>query len=158
MTSNKLDICHINIRSLNDDKVEALAADICPFNDIICLTETNLPHANVTETSLAGFQNLITKNRVGKSGGGVAVYVADHVGATRIPELELPDLELLWIKLKAGSNILLLGICYRPSNSKADFWTLFQDSIDRAKQLGYSNILIAGDINAHPSINGSLMR
>ena len=90
------------------------------------------------------------KNRIGKTGGGVAVYVADHIGALRLNELESPDLELLWVKLKAGSNVLLLGICYRPPNSKADFWTKLQDSVDRAKQNGYQNILIAGDLNAHP--------
>ena len=79
MTTNKLNVCHINIRSLSDVKIDALKADILENHGILCLTETNLPHARVGCLNLPGFQHIIAKNRVDRQGGGVAIYVADHI-------------------------------------------------------------------------------
>ena len=129
MATNHIDICHINIRSLSDLKMDALKAEIAQDYDIICLTETNLPHARVENTNLPGFQHLISKDRPLRQGGGVAAFVADHIGAVRLSELELPELELMWIKIKAGTNTLLIGTCYRPPNSNNEFWVKFQDSL-----------------------------
>ena len=39
-------ICHSNIHSLNASKLEHINFDLCPYFDIICLSETNL-HYNV---------------------------------------------------------------------------------------------------------------
>ena len=141
MTTNAIDICCINIRSISDAKVDSLKADIVPDFDIICLTETNLPHANVHCLDISGFQKFITKNRADRQGGGVGVYVADHLGAVRVNDLEIQGLEMLWVLITAGSNKLLLGICYRPPNSNADFWIKLQDSLDLAKQAGYKDII-----------------
>ena len=47
MTTNRIGVCHINIRSLNDSKIDALKMEIADNHDIICLSETNLPHARV---------------------------------------------------------------------------------------------------------------
>ena len=52
MATNVLDLCHINIRSLNDDKIDAIKAEMITEYDIICLTETNLPTARVTDLNL----------------------------------------------------------------------------------------------------------
>ena len=147
MTCNILDICHINIRSLNGEKIDALKADIVSSYDVICLTETHLPNST-SDLSLPGFQNILCKNRTGKTGGGVAVYASDQIGITRKADLEIPGLELMWVRIKAGLNIFLLGVCYRPPNAKADFWQQLQDSVDLAKQTGIKNILLTGDFNA----------
>ena len=150
MASNVLDICHLNIRSLNDEKIDALKAEVVLDYDVICLTETNLPYANVNDLTLNGFHPIMRKDRDGKTGGGVGIYVSINLGVTRVYEYEIPGLESLWVKIKAGNNIFLLCVCYRPPNSKADFWNSFQDSVDLAKQSGTDKIIIAGDLNAHP--------
>ena len=148
MATNVLDLCHINIRSLNDDKIDAIKAEMVTEYDIICLTETNLPTARVTDLNLIGFHSLIRKDHFGRTGGGVGIYVANHLGVTRIYDYEIPNLEALWVKIKAGNNTVLICVCYRPPNARADFWTNFQDSIDLAKQSGIDKIIIAGDFNA----------
>ena len=150
MAVNVLDICHTNVRSLNSDKIDAIKAELVENFDIICLTETNLPHANVDDLALMGFHEIIRKDRIGRAGGGVGVYVAQHLSAERVIEYEMPDLECLWIKIKAGHNIFMLGVCYRPPNSKADFWIKLQDSVDLVKQAGVNNIFLTGDFNADP--------
>ena len=80
MACNILDICHINVRSLNANKLDALKADIASEFDIICLTETHLPN-NTADLKLPGFQNIMCKNRVGRIGGGVGwrkIYSQGH--------------------------------------------------------------------------------
>ena len=151
MTTNLLDICHSNVRSLNDEVKDAIKADLAFSHDIIMLTETNLPHDQISDFSISGFQNIIRKDRVGRTGGGIAMYVADHLGAIRMSEFELPDLEALWVKVKAGHNVILFCTCYRPPDAKADFWVTLQDSLDLAKHSGISDIVLAGDFNADPS-------
>ena len=148
MTTNRVNISCINVRSLSDSKVDAIKADIVPKYDIICLTETNLPHANVSSLDITGYQKLMTRNRTDRQGGGVGVYAADHIGATRATNIEMPGIELMWVNITLGGNKLLLGVCYRPPNSPADFWVKLQDSLDLAKQTGYRDILLAGDFNA----------
>ncbi len=150
MSINELDITHVNIRSLNDEKMNAIRAELLLDYDIICLTETNLPAANVSDLNLDGFNPIIRKDRAGKTGGGVAIYAANHIGASRIFDYDIPDLEAMWVKIKAGNNILLICVCYRPPNSKAEFWTKLQDSVDLVKQSGVDRIMLVGDLNADP--------
>ena len=159
MTSNLLDICHLNVRSLNDEQLDAMRAELISDYDVICLSETNLPSARCTDLNLIGFHPIVRKDRVGRSGGGVAVYAANYLGLTRMTELEVPELEAMWVKVKAGNNIVLLCICYRPPNSKPDFWLNLQASIDLAKQTGIGKILITGDLNADPNTrDGNLLK
>ncbi len=40
MSDNILDICQVNIRSLNNDKINAISAELALDYDIICITET----------------------------------------------------------------------------------------------------------------------
>ena len=142
MSVNEIDLTHVNIRSLNDDKMDAIRAELLLDNDIICITETNLPLASVHDLNLNGFNPIVRKDRIGRTGGGVALYVADHLGCTRMIDFELPDLEALWVKIKAGNNSLLLCVCYRPPNAKADFWLRLQDTIDLAKKSGLDCIML----------------
>ena len=81
MAVNTLDICHVNIRSLNNDKLDAIRAELSQNFEIICLTETNLPHASVEDLALPGYHDILRKDRVGRPGGGVAVYAAQHISA-----------------------------------------------------------------------------
>ena len=151
MATDLVDVCCINIRSLSDAKIDSLKIDIVPNFDIICLTETNLPHANVSSLDLPGFQSILRKDRVGRQGGGVGIYAANYIGVTRMYQLESPELELMWVNVKAGNNKVLLGVCYRPPNSAANFWSKLQENIDIIKQSGFTDIILAGDFNADPS-------
>ena len=150
MASNILDLWHINVRSLNDSQMDSIRAELSLEYDVICLSETNLPTAKVSDLSLSGFHSIIRKDRIGKSGGGVALYAANFLGVMRMAEFEIPELEAMWVKVKAGNDIALICVCYKPPNAKADFWTKLQDSIDLAKQSGIEKIIITGDMNSDP--------
>ena len=151
MTENKLRICQVNIRSLYDEKMYAIKAELSQEFDIICVTETNLPHARVTDLTLPGFHPILRKDRAtGEMWGGVAVYAAEYISITRIYEYEIPDLEAMWVKLQVGKNTVNLCTCYRPPKTGAEFWTALQDSVDLVKQRCTNPIILTGDLNADP--------
>ena len=160
MATDLVNLCNINARSLSNDKIDAIRAEIISDHDVLILTETHLPYADVDNENLAleGFGDIIRKDRGVRMGGGVAVYVAEHIGAVKMTEFEIEDLEAMWVKLKVGSNIMFLCACYTPI-SNADFWIKLQESIDLVKESGNHDIIIAGDLNADPDTrNGQLMK
>ena len=159
MSENYLDLCNINVRSLSDQKLNGIKAELLLDFDLFCITETNLPHARVTDLDLPGFHPIIRKDRQDRTWGGVALYAAEHISATRVYDYEIPDLEALWVKVKAGSNTLMVCVCYRPPNSNVSFWEKLQESLDLANVAGSSDIVLAGDFNADPnSRHGRLLK
>ena len=142
---NIIDICNVNIQSLSDGKIDAIKAELMLNFDIICLTETNLPHARVTDFDLSGFHDILHKDRVGRPGGGVALYTAEHLGINHLYKYEIPELEEMWVKVKAGNNVFHLCVCYRLLNSGVDFRTKLQDSVDLVKQSGNNTIILTGN-------------
>ena len=57
--------------------------------------------------------NLFRRDRT-RSGGGVAIYCANHLSPTRRHDLEHTDLELLWLELTISNKKHLFAVCYRP--------------------------------------------
>ena len=142
MADNLLDIWQVNVRSLSDNKINAIKAELLLDFDIICLTETFMPNSNVTDLTLNGFHPILHKDRANQIVGGVALYAAEHLSAERIYNAEIPQLEAMWVKIKAGNNIIFICVCYRPPNIGNDFWVSLQDSIDLIKQNGLCNIIL----------------
>ena len=87
------------------------------------MTETTPPRARVTDFHLSGFHDILHKDRVGRPGGGVALYAAEHLCIHRLYEYEIPELDTMWVKVKADNNVFFLCVCYRPSNSGIGFLT-----------------------------------
>ena len=144
---NQLSICHLNIRSLSVHKLDAIKHQLSKQFDVITLSETFLSDKSIHNLHLDGFQPIIRKDR-DTNGGGVAIYVSEHLVVKRIENLEVPNVECLWTEIHATNNKLLIGTCYRPPNADNEFWDNLQHVIENAVQLNYKNILIAGDLNS----------
>ena len=146
-------ICHSNIRSLNKTNLDHINFDLCPYFDIICLSETNLFSSRKIDfdLNLPGFQKPFQLDRENQRGGGVCVYISDTIGAIRHTELEKPNLEAIWLEIKCLYNKkFFLCVCYRPPNSSVDFWDEFNESILNVRNHDpLCNLIIAGDLNAH---------
>ena len=56
-------------------------------------------------------------------------------------------LEAIWIEISVHNKSLLLGGFYRPPNATNDYWTLVEESIDKAYNTKHQNIIITGDFN-----------
>jgi hypothetical protein len=103
--------------------------------DLFAFTETWL-NPNVPNDSIliSGYNAPLRKDRLTSRGGGVALYVGEHLQAIRRLDFESNANELLWAEIKVGCLKLLCGVFYRPPNQCAEaideFFTCFQESLD----------------------------
>ena len=115
-------ICQWNVQRLTDSKLEEIRSLLTrPGNehdrlDILILSETFCTQ-KVPDSfyNTDGYQ-LHRKDRMGKSGGGVLVYVNNSLQAKRREDLEAEDLEILWLEAcpYKSSRSLFIGDVYRP--------------------------------------------
>ena len=81
-------------------KIDELQAIVDLYNvSIVCLTETWFKEYIGDESvSLNGY-NLERKDRTHGRAGGVACYIRNDVLYKRLDRLEVPELEVIWIKI-----------------------------------------------------------
>ncbi|GAB0203195.1 hypothetical protein GRJ2_002785100 [Grus japonensis] len=112
----QLKCLYVNTRSMGN-KQEELETCVCLQDyDLIGITETWWDSSYDWSVGMEGYR-LFRKDRQGRRGGGVALYVNDQLECM---ELHLGmDEELtksLWLRIKgrAGAGDIIAGVCYRP--------------------------------------------
>ena len=65
-------------------------------------------------------------------GGGVVVYIRDNINVTRRFDLEMDNLEAVWLQLKLQGKTILFGTFYIPPNSNQDIWLKLENTFDMA--------------------------
>ena len=146
-------LCHVNTRSiLTPGRLEEFYLDLCCLHhfDIIGVSESHLsdqiPDSDVAVPNYNTFRR--DRNR---GGGGVMIYVHERFSCSRRPDLESPDLEILWAEIKLNGFTLIVGVCYRQPNQKADVNDLFIDSLENTLSSihvkGNQVIALLGDFN-----------
>lgn len=146
---------HLNVQSIIP-KLDLLETEL--FNhSILSFTETWLADNLVnSEIHLTNFQPPFCYCRnTGTLGGGVAVYVKDHIFAKRRADLEIPTVECVWIEFVVQGQKYLYGTFYRPPNSPASLWDDIELSLDLAYNTNITNIIITGDFNANLFVSNS---
>ena len=146
-THSKLKIVHSNVSSLQN-KAFQLETELNHF-DIITVSETwlynNFPNDRIR---LDGYYPPIRKDREdGSPWGGVAIYVKDSLICKPRPDLNVPQLEAVWIETKLNQETFLVGSFYRPPDARVSYWDLIDDSIKLAMSTPYK-LVILGDFNA----------
>ena len=98
---------------------------------------------------MLNYQLPFRKDRgVDKQGGGVVVYVKDNIQTTRRLDLELNNLECVWLQLRINNKKILYGSFYVPPNSSRDVWTDIEVSFEMAlNDNSIDYIIINGDFN-----------
>ncbi|KAF4802263.1 hypothetical protein TURU_027417 [Turdus rufiventris] len=97
------------------------------------------------------------RDRKGRRGGGVALYIREAFDAIDI-ETNDDEVECLWVRIegKANKADILLGVCYCPPN-QGEEWTTY--SVIYSKQLynvpGSSALVLVGNFNL-PDISWEL--
>ena len=140
---------HLNIHYLHSKlpQVKSLLADLKVPIQILGFSETFLSD-KVKDINLhiAGY-NLHRKDRAHKQGGGVAVYVADHLNAKRRKDLESAHIESIWLEIRPKKcKPFLVCNLYRPPNSKDDWLTLFETNLTSANG-DNKELILMGDFN-----------
>ncbi len=82
--------------------------------DLIAIGETWL-RDNVTDAdlSISGYHIPFKKNRPTR-GGGVMLYVKEHIGAIHRTDLEKNNTQILWVEVTLNSKKVMVGVGYRP--------------------------------------------
>ncbi len=65
-------------------------------------------------------------------------------------------LEALWVETHHNNQTILIGGFYRPPNSNNTYWSLLEESFDRAHNTSLDNIVITGDFNINTLANRHL--
>ena len=155
--------CHLNARSLLSgvdlnkhlesqysllDEIHETLVYINDF-DIIAIGETWLSD-NVADSdlSLAGYHVAFYKHR-GARGGGVMLYVKEHIGAIHRTDLEKNDTEILWAEIVLQSKKVLMGVAYRAPGMTSlqvdSFLDSLNDQIDNALNENPDTLILIGD-------------
>ena len=107
----------LNAGSIINKKTELniMVDDIKPH--IICITESweNNDITNA-ELGLEGYV-MFRKDRIGRRGGGVLLYIKDTIPAYEVPLQEKADCnEAIWCNLVTGHTTVIIGVVYRCPN------------------------------------------
>ncbi len=148
-TKKGLHIANLNIQHLLpkiDEIKYVLLSKECNI-DIFGLCETFL-NESMSDINL-NISNLtyIRKDRKDKKGGGILVYIANHVPFKHRPDLECDEIESVCIEIYyRNTKSFILNFVYRPPNSKLNWLDSFDAQIKQieALELEYHTL---GDFN-----------
>ena len=84
---------------------------------------------------------------MGDSHGGIIVYIKNDIPCKRRQDLELLNIECVWLEVNIKNRKLLVGTFYRPPCSSSQILTDIENSIGLAVDTGISDIVITGDFN-----------
>ena len=136
------------------DHLRLLASAQNPHN--IALTETWMDNTiSNNELMVPGYQ-LVHRDR-DRPGGGIALYVRDHLPFTII--LSHAHVELLIIELRLRSSTVLCGLVYRPPSSDASVLSDVESALEQLPPSKLKSLVLLGDFNidhsstsSHPSL------
>ena len=135
----------LNARSIINKKHELniMVEDIDPH--IIGITESWAKRDKTdAELGLTGYV-MFRRDRIGRRGGGVILYVKEYIQAYEIKlEREADYDEAVWCKIVSGNSKLTIGLVYRSPNINEEDNTKLQNAI---KEVSKGECIIMGDFN-----------
>ena len=157
INTENFNIVHYNINSiLATDRIEQLTEICKTLNvDVLIITESKLdqtiPNNLIT---IPGYHEPLRHDREvnGRHGGGVLIYIAEHLAFQNRPEFQSNYYEHLWADIRVNDKIYAINALYRPPNESQDDHQLFLQTADNILQQlsNYDKAaykLIAGDLN-----------
>ena len=108
--ASTFNVSHVNINSITApyrlDELEQFTES--NKIHILCTTETKLDAAvHQSLYTLSSFSQPFTKHR-NRRGGGVAIFARKYISCTRICELELEEVEWVWVKTRVKNGTLMI--------------------------------------------------
>ena len=142
---SSLSIGMLNVRSLLHKIGEIRLLLLIAQFDIFCINETWLDESVLySELEVIGY-SASSKHR-NRHGGGILIYVNDKLDCIRRCDLEIIDLECVWIEIRTETGKMLISSIYRPTSANEKYIDTILDSIERAHDENCI-ILVVGDLN-----------
>ena len=132
INKNLLNIVSFNVNSLtHGSRLEELGALCREVNaDVVCLQETKMDESVSPSVYKLDGYNAEIKNR-NTHGGGVAVYIKEHLPYVRMNKLESKTIEHICIDLIVNHQKYSINNFYRPPHNLAHQRQEFLDEIDQ---------------------------
>ena len=147
---SSVEFCHLNICGIiGDSKFDYVQQLLSSKpNIILALTESHLYHLYPEQLlQVSGYQ-CHRRDRLGKRGGGVLLYVPDYIRSTEVERNQSIDHETLWVRCGIGPKTVLVSCIFRPpdtSNQKTRQLLSYAESIV-LRYPGIDHVLM-GDLN-----------
>jgi hypothetical protein len=143
---NNVSFLHLNVQSIVP-KLDIITAEYSSY-DILSFTESWLkPNINDETLKLPGYKfPPFRRDRQNKTGGGVIVYVKEHINCIVRPDLQMDNIECLWIEINFKNKKYVYGTFFIPPDSGSQSWLDIEQSIDLALNSNHA-IIIVGDFN-----------
>ncbi|CAM4664489.1 unnamed protein product [Lepidochelys kempii] len=136
----------MNAQSLGNKQGELEVLVMSRNYDVIGITEAWWDNSHDWSTVMDGYK-LFRKDRQGRKGGGVALYVREQYDCSELRYETAKKPACLWIKFRSVSNKndVVVGVCYRPPDQgdevdEAFFWQLAEATRSHA-------LVLMGDFN-----------
>ncbi|RMC06534.1 hypothetical protein DUI87_15971 [Hirundo rustica rustica] len=136
---------YINAHSMGNIQEELEAMVQQQSYDVVAITETWWDESHSWSTALDGYK-LFRRDRKGRRGGGVALYIKKAFDVIGIESKE-DGVEYPWVRIKGKANQadILLGVCYCPPNQEEEVDNLFYKQLGNVS--GSSALVLVGDFN-----------
>ncbi|TRZ08332.1 hypothetical protein HGM15179_018775 [Zosterops borbonicus] len=134
---------YTNARSMGNKQEELEAMVQQQSYDVVAITETWWDDSHSWSTALDVYK-LFRRDRKGRRGGGVALYIKKAFYAI---DIETNRVECLWVRIKGKANKadIVLGVCYHPPNQEEEVDNLFYKQLENVS--GSSALVLVGDFN-----------
>ena len=122
---DNFNIVHFNINSiLADSRLDQLS-DICKILnlDVLIITESKLDKMIPNNLiMIPGYHEPVRRDRQfnGRNGGGVLIYIAEHIIFQHKPELQSAYFEHIWVDIKIRNLTFAINALYRPPSETSD--------------------------------------
>ena len=142
---NNFSIAHYTVQSLAN-KTAITESELKHF-DIITVTETWLNERISDYEVQFNDYSIYRRDRVGDSHGGICTFIRNKVYSKRRADIELPNIECLWVEFYIHNRKIPLGTFYRPPNSLPAVLDSIENSIGLAFDSNAHEIIVTGDFN-----------
>lgn len=146
LPKKSLKIAQLNICSLRNKVYEI--TDLLAVNsiNILAISETHLDDTFQDEAMGIQGYNLYRKDR-NRYGGGVALYVQNHLPVKVREDIMYDEIEVLWLQINLlHTKPILVGCCYRPPSSDRQYLEAMGKMLDKVCELNMETVF-TGDIN-----------
>ncbi|CAM4612895.1 unnamed protein product [Lepidochelys olivacea] len=137
---------YTNAQSLGNKQGELEVLVMSRNYDVIGITETWWDNSHDWSTVMDGYK-LFRKDRQGRKGGGVALYVREQYDCSELRYETVEKPECLWIKFRSVCNKsdVVVGVCYRPPDQGDEVDEAFFRQLTEATRS--HALILMGDFN-----------
>ena len=113
---------------------------------ILAISESHLDQSfDDTEIAIQGY-NIYRKDR-NHFGGGVAIFIQNHIPVKQREDFMMKDTEALWIQVHLPNlKPILIGCCYRPPHANSLYLNKLCEMLDKVSDRN-NEMYLLGDFN-----------